>query len=119
MGVRLYPLTQDVSKLEKLAGVPAGTHRDLEVLKQACDGNEERYYDLLFAKENAALNRLSSFILFGWGKVRVYRSDCGSVKGLGNIALIREMLDEQEQHWNWQYSNEQLLDLLGEGVSWS
>lgn len=68
MGTRLYPKTRNVSVLERLAGVPAGTHQLLEQLEaQRQSMGSEAYYDLL--ANNPDADYLDNFLLFGWGKL--------------------------------------------------
>jgi hypothetical protein len=79
MGMRLYPNTQRVESVEKLAGVPAGTMERLDALRKQYGVDDEslgfferenaygRFFD---AKErDANVNVLDHFVLFGWGKV--------------------------------------------------
>jgi hypothetical protein len=78
MGVRLYPITRNVANLEKLCGVPEGTHARLEALKVK-HGTEtpgltfwerEGRYEALWNEVNADPHTatLDHFITFGWGK---------------------------------------------------
>ncbi len=73
MGTRLYPATNDIATIEKLAGVPAGTKAILDRLTaegekiSAETGDEFAVFDHIRTNEDAA--RLDSFITFGWGKV--------------------------------------------------
>jgi hypothetical protein len=73
MGTRLYPATNDIATIEKLAGVPAGTKATLDRLTaegkkiSAATGDEFAVFDHIRTNQDAA--RLDSFITFGWGKV--------------------------------------------------
>ena len=81
MGIRLYPVTENPVVLEKLAGVPAGTHALLEAMRekykllrialspsQRYELEEQEYQEL---DENAALGTLDHFLTFGWGRVNM------------------------------------------------
>jgi hypothetical protein len=81
MGTRLYPITTNPRKLEKLAGVPAGTwevYRELE--KQFPEQDE--FYAALDEPKNESVARLFHFDLFGWGKFLFIQnfSPCGRTK---------------------------------------
>lgn len=68
MGTRLYPKTRNVSVLEKLAGVPAGTSTLLKELEAKRDSMDTMaYYDML--SENPHADILDNFMTFGWGKL--------------------------------------------------
>jgi hypothetical protein len=79
MGVRLYPATKDEAKLEKLAGVPAGTAAKLRDLEAKYPITKEMdffqvqavyngKYGELYAPGNGDLNHYHSFLLFGFGR---------------------------------------------------
>ena len=77
MGIRLYPLTPNPLKLERLAAVPQGTAGALaayQKLEPSHDviGPDGRklicaWYDGLLAQPD--LNRLHDFYLHGWGRL--------------------------------------------------
>jgi len=90
MGIRLYPVTRDRSKLEVLAGVPAGTYDRLDALKDRHTAEEsvkraqgtwsdydDGYRHYCETREDADLGTLDAFLTFGWGKFR----DCGLATG--------------------------------------
>ncbi|MBI4673130.1 MAG: hypothetical protein HY741_15865 [Chloroflexi bacterium] len=92
MGTRLYPNTNDPRVLERLAGVPEGTHEKLATLREKyaelareaqanCTTAEELArveYDLdsqEFEAISADRNTFAydSFIIFGWGRIKNLR----------------------------------------------
>lgn len=78
---RLYPMTEVPEVLERLAGVPAGTHAALEVLREKYKALkagatsskryelEEEEYEELDTKSD--LGTLDHFLTFGWGRVNM------------------------------------------------
>jgi hypothetical protein len=87
MATRLYPITEDPAKLEKMAGVPAGTSEVLKAIEsrfvakpgetsaQAFTREEQEFY-AINAEPNAA--QLHCFLLFGWGRMRKYIDPIGN-----------------------------------------
>jgi hypothetical protein len=68
MGVRLYPVGVADDVLEILAGVPEGTAARLKALIDLRSTmNDDAWYDKLY--EDSDLHCLSSFDVFGWGKL--------------------------------------------------
>ena len=84
MGTRLYPCTNDVSKLEKFAGVKPGTDRLLKMYKEAERLYTEAYesdpdqqdigYDF-HCMQSDDLEKYNSFLLFGFGKFNLSAID--------------------------------------------
>lgn len=94
MGMRLYPNTKNVEKLEKLAGVPAGTADRLAALrakfpllddpKTGFFEREDEYGRFYAAMSKDFDVRLyHHFILSGWGKV--YSPDHQDENGFGHV----------------------------------
>lgn len=104
MGVRLYPCTmakdegrrvacqlQQPALLEALAGVPAGTWRRVRLWEKADEAMSELDHELgtelsyklfsLRVDNDPEADRLHSFILFGWGRVRAGASLCPDYVG--------------------------------------
>ncbi len=75
MGTRIYPLTQNVTNLEKLAGVPIGTSQRLKefLSENPASSSEERYMRYLKLIEDEELSRYYHFQQNGFGKPRSYR----------------------------------------------
>lgn len=71
MGTRLYPITKNPRKIEKLAGVPAGTWEAYRELEKRFP-NEDEFYAALYEPRNENVLRLQSFDLNGWGKIVAY-----------------------------------------------
>ena len=96
MGTRLYPVTNDVCFIEKLAGVPAGTHERLkafEAEKPAMgSADNEEWYDKLFADDD--LHALHSFDLYGWGKLN--GNVCDWLKAHGHDTVCGEVTDPDQ-----------------------
>lgn len=75
MGTRLYPRTESSEILEKLAGVPTGTHAALIEFESAPEnqynwGDGEKGYEVYCRrKELKAVDELDGFITYGWGKL--------------------------------------------------
>lgn len=84
MGIRLYPNTKDATVLERLARVPEGTMRLLQLRKEMekvyresqglgpydsydQDGNDVGY-DIYCLFEGTPVDKLDNFLLNGWGK---------------------------------------------------
>lgn len=99
MGVRLYPNTNDVAKLEKLAGVPVGTTARLEVIQKRqeaekagiplFDRYEIDYRHWQEINDDGDLGNLEAFMLYGWGKFRGGNGECsGSLEGAAAQALL-------------------------------
>ncbi len=121
MGIRLYPRTTNVNNLEKLAGVPAGTHSRLEALKaywdmelKNCTNHYERH-DVDYARYTAihddpAMGRLDSFLTFGWGKFRDLSAVPDYSGRLMNKRKIRDL---------FKVNGIQADPDLCEGVTWS
>jgi hypothetical protein len=80
MGVRLYPNTTNVVRLEKLANVPSGTHARMEEMEKrhaeeranTADWNmyEDGYRQWKEKDSDDAIGTLDAFLTFGWGKFR-------------------------------------------------
>lgn len=77
MATRLYPKTADTNKLEKLAGVSAGTRTRLATVQAkfhvpnnaTFHEHQDAYEQMLIELEqDEQLSKLDNFILFGWGK---------------------------------------------------
>lgn len=89
MGTRLYPITDNISIIERLAGVAPGTDvllRQLEATWKETRSDvwdSDTLYDLLDQHPDA--NRLYDFQLFGWGKLN-----------LQQWALIRTMTTSED-----------------------
>lgn len=79
MGTRLYPNTKDAAKLEKLAGVPEGTMRALQLWEEMQTvywnhigiskyDDDDKGYDMWTIAHNSDVGTLEGFLLNGWGK---------------------------------------------------
>ena len=98
MGVRLYPNTQDVVRLEVLAGVPAGTMDRLTAMEarqkdELEKAPREERYELGYKhyqerNDDAAMGDLDAFMTFGWGKFNGGEDCCGSAEGEAAQALL-------------------------------
>ena len=100
MGVRLYPKTEDETLLEKLAGVPEGTHRALRDFESLWDAKAEHEtvdgYDRHCALSEATdLHTLHNFLLFGWGRVNMVHCG-GSCYGEATGDKARTILKHQQ-----------------------
>jgi len=92
MGTRLYPNTQDPRVLERLAGVPAGTHEKLAAIREKyaelareakanCTTVEE-FAEVEYELDSQEFDEISvdpntdaydSFVIFGWGRIPNFR----------------------------------------------
>ena len=98
MGIRLHPKSEDPAVLEKLAGVPAGTHQrlkerekkhkaDLKALEDGTLDREISPYDLEYdqyceIEDDPELCKMKNFLIYGWGKPRYPLPDnecCGTI----------------------------------------
>jgi len=80
MGVRLYPNTTNVAKLEKLANVPEGTHNRMEEMAKRHEAalvgiDRHDRYELEYKQwqernDDRPIGDLDAFLTFGWGKFR-------------------------------------------------
>ena len=132
MGTRLYPNTKNPTILEKLAGVPADTHKlwliietdrvehkqhlerlweqgqhsrnDLWRINE--DFSEKLYYRI---KENPDVDQLDSFIMYGWGKIQFNGGCSGEHTDSYNV--------DQVLFWQGVDLNGVTLEEL-EGVYW-
>lgn len=101
MGIRLYPNTDNVAILEKLAGVKPGTAARLAEIetRHAAEietaAHEERYdlgykhWQEIDADED--LGSYSHFMLYGWGKfdgAGIAIGECGSLNDLSEVATL-------------------------------
>jgi hypothetical protein len=129
MGIRLYPNTKDRTKLEVLAGVPAGTydrleaietkHREEAITKRA-SGTWSEYSDgyrqWQEINNDPHLGDLCGFLLYGWGKFNDPdgltnddnhdRSCSGSLSGEPAARLLE------------QNGVDPKLATLGDGIHW-
>ena len=111
MGIRLYPISQEPSLIEKLADVPEGTTIKLnELEKKKKEISEYDYYNQIY--DNEDFRKLNSFHLFGWGRVdwNKVKPECfGEAKGI----QARELLEDTN-------CPSELIELvLVDGVMWS
>lgn len=70
MATRLYPATNDQGAIEYLAGVAPGTTTVLEDLEARASSLED-YEAYKLVNDNESAGALSSFKLFGWGRLQV------------------------------------------------
>jgi hypothetical protein len=145
MGVRLYPITKDTAKLEKLAGVPEGTMRKLQLWNemQAAYRSaigiretdyDERNFDMWQLMHNTDVEQLDNFLGNGWGKFQLSLIPldedgseepriCGSapVGGLALNLLISATSTDSEEDWqSIGLRSAEVLNILveAEGVYW-
>ena len=100
MGTRLYPRTDNPDTLEKLCNVEMGSYQRLRMLEEMTadyktkhsdrsENDQEFRYELWkICEGNEDLNRLSGFILNGWGRIErcflpeevnaVFKGPCGA-----------------------------------------
>ena len=78
MATRLYPVTTDPRVLERLAGVPEGTHEKLAAIREKyarARRAEDAQLENLDSQEfedicnDLSAARYNTFILFGWGRI--------------------------------------------------
>jgi len=92
MATRLYPLTKNKASIEKMAGVPEGTHAKLEEIESRySEMRGDEFHHAIHADSN--VGALYNFILFGWGRVQWPINECyGSTT---KHDLVAAMLVEQ------------------------
>lgn len=125
MGTRLYPITNNTSILETLAGVPQGTSIKLEQLYQLKkDMRGDEWYDMMDNHPEATA--LYDFQLFGFGKLNSAQWDiakqiCGEddmyCGRTNDTESTTAMLNELDVFWKSRLGLINISDL--EGVSWS
>lgn len=123
MGIRLYPLTKDRAKLERLARVPVGTYDRLDALKAKhdleakdigyieCALRSDALYEELYDGHHDDERKLNSFLVSGWGKFsdpdKIAPGYSGSLEDMAEVSWLLR--------WNgipaW-------VDDLCEGVYW-
>ena len=139
MGIRLYPNTKDATVLERLAGVPEGTMRLLQLREEMeksyrtskglgkydeydQEGNEVGY-DLYCLFQGTPVEQLDNFLISGWGTFD-YRSlpaemqeECFGELPVGVLAA-RLLLSSSGAmpHWDLQDALE-IVEKSG-GVNW-
>ena len=98
MATRLFPLTNDVALLEKIAGVPAGTAKVLEQIEatipEGCPNTGCPRYDAIHAQQD--VEAYHDFLLFGYGRLKAFQlvRSLGMVEysdGTQDPALIRQI----------------------------
>ncbi len=68
MATRLYPVTTEIATLEKLAGVPAGTHQRFEEVRKLADClSRDEAFDLIQKDDDVA--NYDNFCTFGYGRI--------------------------------------------------
>jgi len=120
MGVRLYPNTTNAAKLEKLAGVPEGTHKRMEDMAKrhaeeraaATNWNEyeDGYRQWKERDNDGPIGDLDAFLTFGWGKFR-------PIDGIGEDYAGNES-DPQRAAKLLRYNGIGVDVSLTEGVHW-
>jgi len=126
MGTRLYPLTERTDLIERIAGVPQGTTKILEELKQKREvWGTDAWYDMMDDYPDAM--RLYDFQLFGFGKLNTAQWDIAiSIYGPDDVynggytkdkSLVREMLNNVDSYWKATLGLINIEDL--DGVGWN
>lgn len=132
MGIRLYPMTTDASKLEILMGVPAGTHDRLMKIKakfkppkEATFAQQQQLIEQQWITINTDDNlaTLDAFLTYGWGKFQVppelkqkCNDDSGSLTGEDAIELLwHNQVTRPSSPCSISYLT---LDDIGGGVVW-
>lgn len=123
MGTRLYPLTNDTTLIERIAGVPEGTTQKLRAFEQLRDTiHEDVWYKQL--AESPAIDRLHDFELFGWGKLNseqweIAKEICGEEYYSGTTKdseQVTRMLNALHDQWKETLG---LIDISKlDGVYW-
>lgn len=111
MGVRLYPITNDPAKWEKMARVPAGTAARLRELEKRFTV-EDRLLDIFYTAlyQSPLMARLSEFELSGWGK-RGVTAEMGYSGSETDPVQVAEILRRVGVEYD--------PNIHGEGVHWS
>jgi hypothetical protein len=117
MATRLYPVTTDTTILEKLAGVPAGTHQRFEELRKIAEClSRYEAYDLIQNDDDMA--NYDNFCTFGYGRINYQLvDDLGYDNCSGRTNLPEHVRAIARHHAIFEH-NIQLLIESG-GVCWS
>jgi hypothetical protein len=117
MATRLYPVTTDTTTLEKLAGVPAGTHQRFEELRKIAEClSRYEAYDLIQNDDDMA--NYDNFCTFGYGRINYQLvDDLGYDNCSGRTNLPEHVRAIARHHAIFEH-NIQLLIESG-GVCWS
>jgi hypothetical protein len=116
MATRLYPITEDAEKLEKLCRVPAGTAALHAALTKEWDAKKPAEYDSkydsdrydAFCKGDVSIAQYDNFLIFGWGRMVLHRGSFGHTT---DVAEVTEILAAQHVYG---------VDFNDcEGLSWS
>jgi len=131
MGVRLYPQTKDAATLERLAGVPEGTMRLLNLHEEMVkvymaaqsDDGEDVGYDIYCLIKDTPVQKLEEFLLFGWGKfdysllpAEMREEPCGDLPANELAARILLTTSGAMPHWDLQDAS--VFVHLSGGVTW-
>ena len=135
MGTRLYPMTNDERKLERLANVAPGTAKLarmkdslFELFKQQQEdqnsNDQDIEYDWHCLFSGSDVDRYQSFLLFGWGKFDLdyvpkdQERYCGSTTDLdAMLGMLTSSGWDQLPYEPGQPSLEQVLQ-ISEGFHW-
>ena len=118
MATRLFARTNDITILEKLAGVPAGTKAVLDTLRAEGNQMEDEFAVFNHIRTNPDAERLDVFLTFGWGRV-----NADVVRSLG-YPTCGAHTDEPSQVRHiglWHNLSDEVINLLIEsgGVYWN
>ena len=117
MATRLYPVTTEISIIEQLAGVPAGTHQRCVKLRRLAETlPRDEAYDLIQKDDDVA--NYDNFCTFGYGRINYQLvDDLGYDSCWGRTKLPEHVRAIARHHAIFEH-NIQLLIESG-GVEWN
>ena len=126
MGTRLYPITDRVDLLERLAGVSEGTSERLKELEKLRETMETIDWYNEIEKYPEAM-RLYDFQLFGWGKLNteqwgIVKETCSTDEEYWcghtrDPKLVLELLNAADSYWKETLGLINIEEL--DGVAWN
>lgn len=117
MATRLYPVTTEIATLEKLAGVPAGTHHRCEEVRKLADClSQDEAFDLIQKDDDVA--NYDNFCTFGYGRINYQLVDDLGYDSCSGRTNLPEHVRAIARHHAIFDHNIQLLIESG-GVEWN
>lgn len=133
MGTRLYPTTTDHKAIENLIGVPAGTYKQFQILRdaqeQVClhkpysETEDIRYAFWNVMEHHKEIGKLQFFLSEGWGKFNSsllprHQQVIGRVFASDDFELFEKLLLSASNTFQIHHLDPLEIRELTEGVCW-